>query len=80
MQLNLKHKNILITGASRGIGKSIAEVLVSSGANVALQYNQNSNRAEKVKKELGSKAKLYQCDFSAGLDVSSFFNKVLKDL
>jgi len=79
MQINLKNKNILITGASRGIGKSIAELLVACGANVALQYNQNKNRAEKVKKILGPKATFYQCDFSDGLEVGSFFNKVEKD-
>lgn len=79
MQINLKNKNILITGASRGIGKSIAELLVACGANVALQYNQNKNRADKVKKILGPKATFYQCDFSDGLEVGSFFNKVEKD-
>lgn len=79
MQINLKNKNVIITGASRGIGKSIAELLVSCGASVALQYSQNQNRAEKVKKQLGPKATLYQCDFSDGLEVGSFFNKVEKD-
>lgn len=79
MQINLKNKNVIVTGASRGIGKSIAELLVSCGAKVALQYNKNKNRAEKVKKQLGPKAALYQCDFSDGLEVGSFFNKVLKD-
>lgn len=79
MQINVKNKNIIVTGASRGIGKSIAESLVSSGANVAIQFNQNRNLALKVKKKLGPKAKLYQCDFSDGLEVGSFFNKVQKD-
>ena len=79
MQINLKQKNIIITGASRGIGKSIAELLVSCGASVAMQYNQNKNRAEKVKKKLSPKATLYQCDFSDALEVTSFFNKVEKD-
>ena len=79
MQINLKNKNVVVTGASRGIGKSIAELLVSCGAKVALQYNQNKNRAEQVKKQLGPKAKLYQCDFSDGLEVGSFFNRIVKD-
>ena len=79
MQINLKHKNVIVTGASRGIGKSITELLVSCGANVAIQYNQNKNRAETVKKKLGPKASLYQCDFSDGLEVGSFFKKVEKD-
>jgi len=79
MQINLKSKNILVTGASRGIGQSIAELLGSCGANVALHYSKNKNRAEKVKHHLGPKAKLYQCDFADGLEISSFFNKVLRD-
>lgn len=79
MQINLKHKNIIVTGGSRGIGKSIAELLASCGANVAIQYNKNKNRALKVRKALGVKAKLYQCDFADGLEVASFFNKVEKD-
>lgn len=79
MQINLKHKNVIVTGASRGIGKAIAELLVDCGARVALQYNKNKNSAEKVQKTLGPKAHLYQCDFSDGLDISSFFNKVIKD-
>jgi len=79
MHINLKNKNIIVTGASRGIGRSIAEQLVASGANVAIQYSSNKNRAEKVKKILGPKAFLYQCDFSDGLSVGNFFNQVLED-
>jgi len=79
MQINLKNKHVIVTGASRGIGQSIAEILVSCGAKVAIQYNQNKNRAEKVKQNLGTKAVLYQCDFSDGLEISSFFNRVIKD-
>lgn len=79
MHINLKQKNIIVTGGSRGIGKSIAELLVSCGANVAIQYNKNENRALKVKKTLGSKAKLYQCDFADGLAVASLFSEVEKD-
>jgi 3-oxoacyl-[acyl-carrier protein] reductase len=79
MNISLKGKNVIVTGASRGIGKSIAEQLISAGAKVALQYNHNKNRAEKVQQALGPKAIFYQCDFSDGLGVSSFFNKVIKD-
>ena len=79
MQINLKHKNVIVTGASRGIGKAIAEILIDCGAKVALQYNKNQNSAEKVKKTLGPKAHLYKCDFSDGLEIGSFFNKVIKD-
>lgn len=80
MHINLKGKNIIVTGASRGIGRSIAEMLVSCGAHVALQYSQNKNRALEVQQALGPKTKLYQCDFSDGLEVGGFFNKILEDL
>ena len=80
MQINLKGKNIIVTGASRGIGRSIAEVLVSCGANVALQYSQNKNRAMEVQHAIGPKSRLYQCDFSDGLEVAGFFNRILEDL
>jgi len=32
--INLKNKNIIVTGASGGIGNSIVETLVDSGANI----------------------------------------------
>jgi NAD(P)-dependent dehydrogenase (short-subunit alcohol dehydrogenase family) len=79
MQISLKNKNVIVTGASRGIGKSIAEQLVASGARVALQYNKNKNRAVQVQNALGPMAVLYQCDFSDALGVSSFFSRVEKD-
>jgi NAD(P)-dependent dehydrogenase (short-subunit alcohol dehydrogenase family) len=34
--LDLKGKNILITGASKGLGKATAEMLIKAGANVAI--------------------------------------------
>ena len=36
--MTLQNKNVLITGASRGIGKSIAEEFAKNGANVALLF------------------------------------------
>jgi NAD(P)-dependent dehydrogenase (short-subunit alcohol dehydrogenase family) len=80
MQINLKNKNILVTGGSRGIGKSIAILLAQCGARVAIQYNKNSNRANAVLKELGPKAQLFQADFSDPIEVSGFFYNVLKKM
>ena len=48
MEISLSGKNILLTGASRGIRSGIAKQLIASGAKVALHYNQNSEAAHQV--------------------------------
>lgn len=59
----VKGKNILITGASRGIGKGIAQTFAQHGANVAFTYSSSVGPAEELEQELtalGVKAKAYQ--------------------
>ena len=41
----LKGKNILLTGGSRGIGKSIVQVLIKNGANVGFTYSSSEDAA-----------------------------------
>lgn len=63
--MELKGKNCLVTGGSRGIGKSIALELAKLGANVAITYARSKDAAEEVVKELtglGVKANSYQAD------------------
>ncbi|WP_297521270.1 3-oxoacyl-[acyl-carrier-protein] reductase [uncultured Clostridium sp.] len=48
----LKNKNIIITGATRGIGKAIALNLAKKGANIVIGYRNSDNEALKVKTEL----------------------------
>jgi len=64
MKINLKGKRILVTGASRGIGRGIAEQLSKSGAEVLLHYNNNKAEAEKVQQILENLSHLVQCDLS----------------
>jgi len=52
LTIDLKGKNALVTGASRGIGKEIALTLAAAGANVALTYSSSSVAAEEVVKEM----------------------------
>lgn len=57
----------LVTGASRGIGRGIAERFATEGAKVALVYNRSKEAAEEAKakiESLGGTALLFQHDVS----------------
>lgn len=61
----LTGKNALITGATRGIGKGIAELFAKQGANVAFTYVSSDEKARALEAELaayGIKAKGYKSD------------------
>ena len=59
----LENKTAIITGATRGIGKGIAEVFAKQGANIAFTYSSSIDAAIALEKELSSfgiKAKGFQ--------------------
>lgn len=47
-----KGQTIIITGGSRGIGKGCCLAFAKQGANVVFTYNQNTQAADEVKKEI----------------------------
>ncbi len=75
-------RTVIITGASRGIGKGIAKAFAKEGANVAFTYNASAEAATKLEDELksyGVKAKAYQsnaADFEAAQEL---VKQVLED-
>lgn len=57
--MNFTGKNVLITGASRGIGREIAKTLASLGLKVWINYRSNPSVADDLKEEIeksGAKA------------------------
>ncbi|HXE30640.1 MAG TPA: 3-oxoacyl-[acyl-carrier-protein] reductase [Terriglobales bacterium] len=63
--MRLAEQAILVTGASRGIGRAIALRLASEGARVALNYRSQAGEAEAVAEEIrrqGGEARVFQAD------------------
>ena len=50
--ISLKNRIVLITGASRGIGKAAAILMAQAGADIVFDYRTNHDAAEEVKSEI----------------------------
>lgn len=50
--LELTGKSVLITGASRGIGREAARMMAALGCQVAINYNRNREQAEELARQL----------------------------
>jgi 3-oxoacyl-[acyl-carrier protein] reductase len=78
----LQGKNVIITGASRGIGKGIAEVFAKHGANIAFTYASSEGPALELEKELtalGIKAKAYKSNAADFKESQELVDAVTKD-
>ncbi|GAA0877418.1 SDR family oxidoreductase [Algoriphagus jejuensis] len=72
MNISLKTQRILVTGASRGIGRAIAKQLSESGAEVIIHYNSNRTAAESLLGQLTNSAHIESCDLSKPEYVTGF--------
>jgi 3-oxoacyl-[acyl-carrier protein] reductase len=78
----LENKTLLITGASRGIGRGIATVFAEHGANVVFTYSSSVDAANALEKELqslGVQAKGYQSNAANFDQAQELVEKVLAD-
>ena len=79
--MSLTGKNALVTGASRGIGRAIAVELAKNGANIAISYVNNKDKAEEVVNEIkryGVKAIAVKADVSQEEEVLNMV-KIVKE-
>jgi len=80
---DLIQKTALITGASRGIGASIAIELARAGAAVALNYHTSPDKAEAVREQIeiaGGRAITVRADVAKPAEVEAMFAQVEAEL
>ena len=78
----LENKNVVITGASRGIGRGIALALAKHGANIAFTYSRSVDSAITLTEEitnLSVKCKAYQSNAANFEDSQKLIEQVLLD-
>ena len=68
---------ILVTGASRGIGREIAKVLAQKGNKVIANYNKSEEQAQKLQEE-SENIEIYKADVSKREDVHGMIQNILK--
>jgi NAD(P)-dependent dehydrogenase (short-subunit alcohol dehydrogenase family) len=82
MELQLKDRVALVTGATRGVGRQIVLSLAAEGTSVAVHYHRSADEAEAVVAEIrakGGKAKSYKADLASRDGVQSMIEGVVAD-
>ena len=75
--IDLRGKNILLTGASDGIGRGVADYLMQMGGKVAVHYNRNKDAAEALVDKNQNGSRTFQADLSIEAEVFSLFESVV---
>lgn len=73
----MNNKTVLVTGASRGIGKAIATLFAQNGYNTIINYNKSEKEAMDLYNELSEKGysvRLFKADVSKRDEVNSMIN------
>ena len=76
--------NVLVTGSSRGLGKSIILEYAKNGNDVIINYNNSKEEALELKHYVEStyrvKALVIHCDISKESDIDNMINEIYKEL
>jgi 3-oxoacyl-[acyl-carrier protein] reductase len=81
MELGLSNKIVLVTGASKGIGKAIAEAFAAEGSKVAIAARgaeELQRTASEISKGIGTEVMGVTADMSKAEDISSAIGEVVK--
>lgn len=77
----MEKKIIIITGASRGIGREIAKTLAREGYTIIANYNKSEREAQKLKKELQEENKeidIYKANIANEEETQEMIKYVIK--
>lgn len=84
MQINLEGRSALITGGTRGIGRTIAQTLAACGADLALFYRSDDQAARTTQEAIavatGRRVHVYQADVADEAAVERGVDAALADL
>ena len=79
MQVKIQNKNILITGATGGIGRSIVKSFDGDNNNLLI-IGTNENKLNALSQELKSSTKYLACDFNDYRNVKKITTKINEEL